>query len=58
MLIHDVKVTTNPPKLKTGTINVLQVWLCSWYTYIHAGELKIGIQLKYILQKFDLNLMT
>ena len=36
----------NPPDLQSGTINVFQVWQCSWCTYIHARELKIGIQIK------------
>ena len=29
----------NPPILQSRTINVLQVWLCSWCTY-HSMELK------------------
>ena len=37
---------SNPSKLLSGTINILQVWLCSWWTSIHARKLKIGIQLK------------
>ena len=36
----------NPPKTQSGTINIAQVWLSSWYTYNHTGELKIGIQFK------------
>ena len=35
---------SNPPKLHSGTINVLQVWLCSWCTFNHARKLKIGMQ--------------
>ena len=35
----------NPPKVLSGTINVLQEWLCYWCTFTHARELKIGIQL-------------
>ena len=31
----------NPPKLQSGTINILQVWLCYWCTYNHARELKL-----------------
>ena len=36
---------TNPPKPQSGTINVLQVWLCSWCNFNHVRELNIGIQL-------------
>ena len=36
----------SPPKLQSGTINVLQIWLCSWCTYNHARVLKIWIQLR------------
>ena len=36
----------NPPKPQSGTINILQVWMCSWCTYNHARELKFGIHLK------------
>ena len=39
------QIWPNPPKLQLGSINILQVWLCSWCTYNHAGELKIRIQL-------------
>ena len=35
----------SPPKLQSGAISVLQVWLCSWYTFNRARDLKIGIQL-------------
>ena len=43
-----------PPDLYSGNINVLQVWLCSWHTSIHARELKIGIKIKnYILVIHD-----
>ena len=41
----DSKDETNSPKLLSGTINLLQVWLCSWCTFNHAKEMKIGIQL-------------
>ena len=37
---------SNAPKLQSGTINLLQAWLCSWLVSIHVRELKIGIQLK------------
>ena len=37
---------SNPRIHQPGTINVLQVCLCSWSTYNHARELKIWIQLK------------
>ena len=37
---------SNPPKLQPGTINILQVLLCSWCTYNHAREMKIWIQLR------------
>ena len=37
---------SNPPRLESGTINILQVWLCSWCTYNHARELKILTQLR------------
>ena len=37
---------SNPPKLQSGTINVLQLWLCSWCTYNDARELEIWIQLR------------
>ena len=35
----------SPPKFQSGTISILQVWLCPWYTFNHARDLKIGIQL-------------
>ena len=34
------QIWPNPPKLQSGSINVLQVWLCSWCTHNHARELK------------------
>lgn len=37
---------SNPPKLESGTINILQVWLCSWCTYNHVREQKIPIQIR------------
>ena len=39
------QIWPNPPILQSGTINILQVWLCSWCTFIHARELNISIQL-------------
>ena len=33
---------SNPPKLQSETINILQAWLCFWCTFNHARELKIG----------------
>ena len=33
----------NPPKHQSGTISILQLWLCSWYTFNHTRDLKIGI---------------
>ena len=40
------QIWPNPPNLQSGTMSILQVWLCSWWTSIYARELKIGIQLK------------
>ena len=37
----------SPPKLQSETINVVRVWLCSWWTNNHAKELKIWINLKW-----------
>ena len=37
---------SNPPKLQSGTIIILQVWLCSWCIYNDARELKILIQVQ------------
>ena len=40
----------HPPSLKSGTINILQVWSLrmggSWYTSNHVRELKLGTQVK------------
>ena len=36
---------SNPPKLQLETINLHQVWPCSWCTLNHTRELKIGIKL-------------
>ena len=35
----------NPQKIQSGTINILEVWLCSWCTYNHVRELKKILQL-------------
>ena len=43
---YDTKIWPNPPKLPSGTINILQVWMCSWCTYNHARKLKSSIQLR------------
>ena len=32
---------SNPPKIQSGIINVLQVWLCSWCTIIMLGGWKL-----------------
>ena len=34
------QIWSNPSKHLSGTINILQVWLCSWCTYNHARELE------------------
>ena len=39
------QIWPNPPKLQSVTINVLQVWLFPWWTYNHAMDLKVCIQL-------------
>ena len=39
------QIWPNPQKLQSRTTNVLQVWLCSWCTFDHARELKMGIKL-------------
>ena len=36
---------SNPPKLMSGAISILQVWLCSWCTFNHDRDMKIGIKL-------------
>ena len=41
------QIRHNPLKLQSGSIKVLQVWLCAWCTFNHARELKIGKQLIY-----------
>ena len=40
------QIWPNPPKIQSGTIIILQVWLCSWCTYNYARELKTLIQLR------------
>ena len=33
---------SKPLKLQSGTTNVLQVWLCSWWTFNNARGLKLN----------------
>ena len=35
----------NPPDFQSGTINILQAWLCSWHTSIYVRELKFAYKL-------------
>ena len=38
------QIWPNHSKLQSGTINVLQLWLCFWWTFIHVREFNIRIQ--------------
>ena len=45
MMSNIIPNMTNPPKLQSGTTNIIQVWLCTLCTFNHARELKIIIKL-------------
>ena len=44
MMSNVIPKWPKPPKLLSRTIKVIQLWLFSWYTFIHSRELKSGIQ--------------